>query len=144
MTDINAKNELEKNLYAAQAGETDISEFMQYLLSAQVFMPIKDTKESVAGFQKENKAEPLIVQGEGEAGFKIMPVFSSPEKSKIFLENFNNYSGGLLVNIDWVLSRIGQNMGISINPDDEPGIDLDPATIEQLVTLNASMENTKT
>ncbi len=144
MTISNSKNELETNLAAAQAGDTDVTEFMQYLLTAQVFMPIKDD-ESTAGSQKDDKAEPLILVGkdEDEAEFKIMPVFSSPEQAKGFLENFKHYSGGLLVSVNWILSRIGQNMGISINPDSEPGIDLDPATIEQLVTLNTSMENTE-
>lgn len=142
MTAINTKNELEKNLSDIQTGQMEIGDFMQYLLSAQVFLPIKDETATVAGFQKSTKAKPLII--DDDAGFKIMPVFSSPEQSKGFLENFHDYSGGLLVSVDWVLSRIGQNMGISINPDSELGIDLDPATIGQLVTLNASMENTET
>ena len=54
----------------------------------------------------------------------------------VFLADFPAYRGGLLAEFGWVLERIGSGVGIAINPGWEFGMDLDPATVEQLIHLN--------
>jgi len=134
------KNKLEQKLQAASKGALDVDEFMQYLLSAQVFLPMMNDNEQ--GLHKDLRTEPLLLDTDGN--FNIMPVFSSPEAAKDFLKNFKDYSGGLLLDFTRVLDRIDQSLGISINPDSEFGIDLDPTVIQQLVTLNSSLKEQHT
>jgi hypothetical protein len=66
----------------------------------------------------------------------VLVLFTSPERAKGFLQEFPAYSGGLLTEFSWILSRIGSGVAVSINPGMEFGIDLDPHTVEQLIHLS--------
>jgi hypothetical protein len=59
-------------------------------------------------------------------------LFTSPERSKVFLQDFPEYDGGLLAEFKWILERTGSGIGVSINPDWPVGIDLEPDMLEQL------------
>jgi hypothetical protein len=124
-----ARNELEENLLAAQEGQMSSESFMEYLLEAQVFMPVKDSI-GIEGFTSSDKAVPLTLKTEDN--IEVLILFTSPDRSKAFVQDFPGYDGGLLSEFKWVLERTGSGIGISINPDAPVGMDLEPEMIEQL------------
>jgi len=124
-----ARNELEENLLAAQDGQMSSDEFMKYLMDTQVFMPVKDSI-GIEGFTSSDKAVPLTLKTED--GVEVLILFTSPDRSKEFVQDFPGYDGGLLAEFKWVLERTGSGIGISINPNWPVGMDLEPEMIEQL------------
>jgi shikimate 5-dehydrogenase len=124
-----ARNELEQKLMAAQEGGLSESEFMRYLLEAQVFMPVRDSI-NIAGFTGSNKAIPLTLNTEDAA--EVLVLFTSPERAKEFVQDYPGYEGGLLVEFKWVLERTGSGVGISLNPNWPVGMDLEAEMVQQL------------
>jgi hypothetical protein len=124
-----ARNELEHKLMEAQEGNLSEGEFMQFLLEAQVFMPVRDAI-GIAGFTGSSKAIPLTLNTED--ALEVLVLFSSPERAKAFVQDFPGYEGGLLVEFKWVLERTGSGVGISLNPNWPVGMDLEPETVQQL------------
>ncbi|UCC56890.1 MAG: SseB family protein [Gammaproteobacteria bacterium] len=124
-----SRNELEEKLMAAQEGQLPETEFMQYLMDTQVFIPVKDSI-GIEGFTSSDKAVPLTLKTED--GVEILVLFTSPERAKAFLQDYPGFEGGLLVEFKWVLERTGSGIGISINPDWPVGMDLEPGTVQQL------------
>ena len=124
-----ARNELEEKLLATQEGQMSSDEFMKYLMDTRVFMPVKDSI-GIEGFTSSDKALPLTLKTEDE--LEVLILFTSPERSKEFVQDFPGYDGGLLAEFRWVLERTGSGIGISINPNWPVGMDFEPAMIEQL------------
>jgi len=123
------RNELEENLLAAQEGQMSSESFMEYLMETQVFMPVKDSI-GIEGFTSNDKAVPLTLKTEDN--IEVLILFTSPDRSKEFLQDFQGYDGGLLAEFKWVLERTGSGIGISINPGIAVGMDLEPDMIAQL------------
>jgi hypothetical protein len=123
------RNELEEKLMAAQEGQLPEADFMQYLMDTQVFIPVKDSI-GIEGFTSSDKAVPLTLKTED--GVEILILFTSPERARVFLQDYPGFQGGLLVEFKWVLERTGTGIGISINPDWPVGMDLEPETVKQL------------
>ncbi len=124
------RNHLEQQLVAAQEGSIPGDDFMQYLLTAQLFMPVQDEKHAIKGFQKDDKAVPLTL--ESEDGVQVLVLFTSPERAKPFLEDYANFSGGILAELSWILERVGSGYGVAINPGWSVGLDMDPDMVNQL------------
>ncbi len=127
------RNELEILLTAVHSGEVSPEAFVTRLLDLQVFMPVKDEKHKIAGFQTSTRAEPLIVKVEEDQ--KVMILFTAPERAKAFLTQFPGYSGGLLTEFAWVLRRMAKDMGIALNPGDKMGFDFDAEMIAMMASL---------
>lgn len=128
-----ARNELEALLLDFHAGNIVPEEFARRLLDAQVFMPVKDDKHRIAGFQASTQAEPLLV--EDDAGNRILVLFSAPDRAQAFLAAYPAHGGGMLVEFSWLLRRMGAGIAISINPDQTPGFDLDPEMVAMVAAL---------
>ena len=126
---FDARNELEENLLAAQEGRMSSDELMKYLMDTQVYMPVKDSI-GIEGFTSSDKAIPLTLKTED--GIEVLILFTSPDRSREFVQEFPGYDGGLLAEFKWVLERTGSGIGISINPNWPVGMDLEPDMIEQL------------
>jgi len=124
-----ARNEVEEKLLAAQEGQMSSESLMQYLMDAQLFMPVKDSI-GIEGFTSSDKAIPLTLKTEDN--IEVLILFTSPDRSKGFVQDFPGYDGGLLAEFKWVLERTGSGIGISINPDWPVGMDLEPDMIQQL------------
>ncbi len=124
------RNELEARLQALHDGEISDQSFMEALLESQVFMPVRDDAP-VGGFQTSDKAIPLTL--ETEDGMTVLILFTSPDRAQPFLADFPDFRGGILVDMQWLLRRIGAGCGISINPGQEPGLDLEPDLVEGLI-----------
>ncbi len=125
------RNDLEKILYAAHKNELELDQLLDQLMESTVFMPVYE-KHQIGGLQPtaDEKATPLTLQEEG--GTTVLILFSSPELGKDFLKNFPGYGGGLLTELKWIVDKIGTDYAISINPDNEVGIDLDAEQVKQL------------
>jgi hypothetical protein len=126
---FDTRNELEEKLLAAQEGQMSDTDFMQYLMDTQVFMPVRD-QIGIGGFTASNKAVPLTLKS--EEGIEVLILFTSPERAKDFVSEFPGYEGGLLAEFSWVLERTGSGIGISINPNWPVGFDLEPEMVQQL------------
>jgi hypothetical protein len=126
---FNPKNELEKKLLAMWEGSMSGEEFMQELLVSEVFMPIEDD-EVMPGVQRSTRAQPLVL--EAEDGARVLAVFTSPDRAKLFLRDFPLYGGGLLAEFKWVLEKMGAGHGIALNPGCEVGFDMEPEILSQL------------
>ncbi|MBS3936496.1 MAG: SseB family protein [Sulfuritalea sp.] len=132
-----AKNELEQKLLAAINGELPGEDFMNELLTQQIFIPIKDDRDSgIPGFQLTNKATPLVVQD--EQGRNTLVLFTSPERAKEFLVDVPGYSGGLLADFSWIVERMDPGFAIAVNPGLELGMDIDPEDVTQMLELLAA------
>ena len=133
MTSLTARNEVERLLAEIDTGVIDPESFARQLLDHQVFMPIRDEKHQIAGFQLFTKADPLVI--EDDEGNRVFIVFSSPERAKEFTADFPDYGGGLLTEVSWIIQRMGADMGLSINPGMEPGFDFDADMVSMMASL---------
>jgi hypothetical protein len=124
------RNDLERQLIAAQEGSIAGDAFMQDLLTAQLFMPVRDEAHGIKGFQRDDKAVPLTL--ESEDGVQVLVLFTSPERAKSFLTDFPGYTGGLLAEFKWILERVGSGYGVALNPGWSVGIDMGPEMIDQM------------
>jgi len=131
--DFQPRNEVEQLLAELQDGQLDGEAFVRRLLGLQVFMPVRDEKHQIAGFQTSTRAQPLLL--EDDDGQHVLIVFSAPERGKAFLAEFPDFSGGLLVEFDWVLRRMSDNVGIALNPGLELGFDFDPDMVAMSLAL---------
>jgi hypothetical protein len=125
------RNDLERQLLAAQVGRVSDDAFMKELMTSQVFMPVQDEVTEIINFQRSDKAVPLML--ESEEGGQVLILFTSPERAKPFVKDFSGYGGGLLAEFTWVLERMGSGVGISLNPGWPVGIDMEPQMVAQLV-----------
>lgn len=132
-TDSFPRNDVERLLIEMTEGRIEPENFARELLSQQVFIPIQDEKHQIAGFQLSTKATPLVV--EDEEGERVLIAFSTPERAKAFVAEFPGHSGGLLTEVSWILRRMGTDMGLSINPGQEPGFDFDADMVAMLASL---------
>ncbi|MHB1353862.1 MAG: SseB family protein [Thiobacillus sp.] len=124
-------NALEEQLVAVHAGELDPESFALSLADQQLFIPVRDEKDRIQGFQRTTQAEPLII--EDDDGERVLVVFTSPERAKPIVEHFPDFSGGILTEFSWLLRRIGGGVPISINPGWDIGMDFDAEMIGQLI-----------
>lgn len=132
-----AKNELEQKLLAAMSGELSSEDFMRELMSGQIFIPVKDDRDSgIKGFQHTTRATPLVI--EDDDGTKILVVFTSPERAREFLAGVPGYGGGLLAEFSWIVERMDAGFAISVNPGLEAGIDVEPEIIARMMELLAA------
>lgn len=124
------RNDVERQLAAAQEGSIAGEDFMHYLLTASLFMPVQDEAHAIKGFQRNDKAVPLTL--ETEEGMQVLVLFTSPERAKPFLAEFPGYTGGILAEFSWILERVGSGFGVAINPGWSVGIDMDPEMVDQI------------
>lgn len=129
MEKFEPRNDVEKQLLAAQAGEISGEAFMAELLQAQLFMPVRD-EYGISNFQASDKAIPLTV--EDEEGTQVLVLFTSPERAKVFVGDYPGYEGGLLAEFTWILERVGSGYGIVLNPGWPVGLDMAPDMVDQL------------
>jgi hypothetical protein len=128
-------NDLEEKLLAAQEGRIPGDELLRALMESQLFMPIEE-KHAIAGLQSSDKAQPLVLKNED--GGAALALFTSPERGKAFLEAYPNYRGGLVAEFTWILDRIGADIGVSLNPGAEVGIDMEPEMLQELLSQSES------
>ena len=133
MSSVPPRNDVERLLVEMQQGELDPETFAKRLIDVEVFMPVKEDKYKIAGFQSSTKADPLVL--EDEDGNRVLITFSTPERAKAFVAEFPGYAGGLLTEMSWIVRRMGENMGLAINPGEELGFDFDPDMVAMLASV---------
>jgi len=124
-------NPLEEQLVAVHAGALDPEAFALRLVDEQVFMPVRDERNPIQGFQRSTQAEPLII--EDEDGTRVLVLFTSPERAKPLAEQFPEFTGGLLTEFSWLLRRLDGGVPIALNPGWEVGMDFDADMVGQLI-----------
>jgi hypothetical protein len=124
-------NDLEEQLVAVHKGILDAETFVTKLLDQQLFMPVRDEKDAIQGFQRSTQAEPLVI--EDEEGERVLVLFTSPERAKPVVEHFPDFQGGLLTEFSWLLRRIGGGFPIALNPGWDIGMDFDAEMVAQLI-----------
>jgi hypothetical protein len=125
-------NDLEEQLVAVHKGILDAETFVTRLLDQQLFMPVRDEKDAIQGFQRSTQAEPLVI--EDEEGERVLVLFTSPERAKPIVEHFPDFQGGLLTEFSWLLRRIGGGFPIALNPGWDIGMDFDAEMVAQLIS----------
>jgi hypothetical protein len=133
MDNLNPRTDIEHLLLQMQQGDLDPETFARRLIDLEVFMPVKDDKHQIAGFQTSTKAEPLVL--DDDEGNRVLITFSSPERAKAFVAEFPGFGGGLLTQMSWIVRRMGENMGLAINPGEDMGFDFDPDMVAMLASL---------
>ncbi len=134
--DLEPRNELEKQLFAAQQGKISDDELLKVLMASQVFLPVRDEKPMALNIQRSARAQPLVLTAED--GTPILVLFTSPERARPFLLDFPGFEGGILEQFKWVLERMGTGYGIALNPGSDLGFDMEPETVEELAQALAA------
>lgn len=124
-------NPLEEQLLAVHGGSLDPETFVRDLVEQSLFMPVRDEKHPIAGFQRTTQAEPLVV--EDADGERVLVIFTSPERAKPFVADYPGYSGGLLTEFSWLLRRLGGGVPIALNPGWDVGMDFDADMVGHLI-----------
>ncbi|MGE5241142.1 MAG: SseB family protein [Bacteroidota bacterium] len=138
MSDNEPRNELETKILEAQDGRISSDELLKVLMTSQVFMPVQDEKAPVLNIQRSTRAQPLVMTAED--GTPILVLFSSPERAKPFIQEYQGFTGGILESFRWVLQNMGSGYGIALNPDSELGFDMEPDTVTELAQQVATEE----
>lgn len=132
-TDFEPRNDIERLLVDLLEGRVEPEEFAHRIMDMQVFMPVKDEKHQIAGFQRSTQAEPLIL--EDDDGNRALIAFTGPDRAKDFLAAFPDYGGGLLTELSWVVRRMSADLAIALNPGMDAGFDFDPGMVAMLAAL---------
>ncbi len=124
------RNDLEHRLLQAQEGEIGAELFLEGLLSAQVFMPVRDDDLGISGLQRSARAVPLTLPGAD--GGEILVLFTSPERARPFLADHPDFKGGLLMEFQRILEKVGSGVGVVLNPGWPVGLDMAAEQVAQL------------
>ncbi|TCJ11763.1 SseB family protein [Parasulfuritortus cantonensis] len=127
------RNDIERLLAEMLQGAVEPEEFARRIMDMQVFMPVKDEKNAIAGFQRSTQADPLVL--EDDDGNRALIVFSGPDRAKDFLAAYPGYGGGLLTELSWIVRRMSADIAIALNPGMEAGFDFDPGMVAMLAAL---------
>jgi SseB protein N-terminal domain len=129
--DPQPNNDLERKLLDAQEGRIEPQELIDALMAGEVFMPVYE-KHQIAGFGASTKAKPLTLKDQ-DSGEEVLVLFTSPERAKEFVRDYPGYGGGLVTELPWILERLGVGYGITLNPGQELGMELEARALQQLV-----------
>lgn len=68
-----------------------------------------------------------------DAGNKVLILFTSPDRAKVFVRDFPGYGGWRLAGKEfkWIIEKVGVGYSISIS-DHEMGIDLEVGMLQNL------------
>jgi hypothetical protein len=95
-------------------------------------MPVYE-KHQIGGFATDTKAKPLKLQAED--GSDVLVLFTNPERAKAFVRDYPGYGGGLVVEFSWILEKLGIGYGITLNPDQEVGMDFEAQDLAQIAAM---------
>jgi hypothetical protein len=80
-----ARNAVEEKLLSAQEGQLSSEALMDYMMDAQLFMPVKPSMP-IESFTSSDKAVPLTLKA--DENVEVLILFTSPDRSKGFLQDF--------------------------------------------------------
>lgn len=123
------RNSLEYQLQEAQEGNIPIDVFMRHLLQSQVYMPVKAENPT----EDKSKSLPLTLKSEDDT--EVLILFTSPDRAQPFVDDFPGYENGWLAEFKWVLETVGIGYGITLNPGQDIGFDIEPEMVNQLQSM---------
>ncbi len=133
-TSFTPQNDLERQLLAAQEGQLPPEDFIRTLLGSEVFMPIYE-KHQIGGLQTGGTTA-LPLKLARDDGAEVLVLFTSPERAKAFVKDFPGYGGGLVTDFTWILEKLGIGYAISLNPDQEVGMDFEAQDVAQMAAMH--------
>ncbi|GAB3063532.1 SseB family protein [Stenotrophomonas tumulicola] len=121
-------NDLEVRLVQAQDGTLQAPEFLDSLLSDQVFVlldkpvgPDADWDESI---------NPLVLTSEADE--PMFAVFSAIERAGMWSDQLPQFENALQVEVRWLLGAISDGVGLVLNPGFDIGMEMIPDAVVQL------------
>lgn len=126
------ENDLETWMLKAQHGEMELEEFIGKLISSQVYLPLRDPY-TIVDIQLSDQFRPFSLKDKNET--EVLILFTSEERATEFLKNHEEVKSVLLEEFGNLLLKNGVGYGVSINPDQDIGMDLEPEMVEQLVQI---------
>lgn len=121
-------NDLEVRLVQAQDGTLQAPEFLDSLLSDQVFVlldkpvgPDADWDESI---------NPLVLTSEADE--PMFAVFSAIERAGMWSDQLPQFENALQVDVRWLLGAISDGVGLVLNPGFDIGMEMIPDAVVQL------------
>jgi len=130
-TTFEPRNDLEMSLLAAQEGRIAGEQLME----SYVYMPtFEKPGNKIANIQLDSKAKPLSIKN--DTGKEFLILLTSPEIATEFVKGHPGYDeGGLPAEFTWIPEKMGVGFGISLNPGQEAGPDLEPEAIKQISAI---------
>lgn len=122
-----AANNLERALLEAQTGRLSVGEFLNTLLSSQVFV-LLDKEVAPNGW--DNSASPMVLSN--HSGIPVLATFTSPERSDGWPAQLPQFSFGLLTDFRWLLRGVAPGVGVVVNPGLSVGLELAPERVAEL------------
>jgi len=126
-TALEPRTELERTLAAAQEGELSSTDFLETLAEAEVHMSIN---QSIAEEDTPDDVEPLVLQGPEDV--PMLAIFTGADRASIMTGRFPDFGFTVSVPFTWVVSNVGEGMGVVLNPGWDIGATLAPEAIAHL------------
>lgn len=104
-------NELERELKALCKGKGDMSRFLDLLLRSKLYTPMRGDANDALGGKMD-----LIVSAWERQGQMILAFTSRARMNQKENPHLQNMRTAVLVDADWLLSRVPPELGLAINP----------------------------
>jgi len=121
-------NELERVLLAARQGGLPVQSLVDALLRSQVFILI-DKEIGPEGTWDASTSPLVISSSKGQAS---LAMFTSPARSADLAKQCPQFGFGLLVDFRWILSMMGPQLGLTVNPGWAAMMEMPPEGVNQL------------
>ncbi|KAF1014807.1 MAG: hypothetical protein GAK31_02294 [Stenotrophomonas maltophilia] len=121
-------NDLEVRLLQAQDGTLAAPDFLDGLLSNQVFV-LLDTPVD-ADSEWDESITPLVLTA--ESGEPMFAVFSAVERALPWSEQLPQFENALQVDVVWLLGAMSEGVGIVLNPGFDLGMEMIPDAVVHL------------
>ena len=121
-------NDLERALVAALQNQLPVATFLQTLLTAKVY--VLTEKDIRPGAVWDHSATPMVLASSDKTPF--LALFTAPERSGAWAKRQTTFGFGVSTDFVSVLKGMAPELGIVINPGQQAGFELQPATVTQL------------
>lgn len=109
---LEPNNSLERHLRAVQAGEREVSSFVEELVESQVVLL---SKREVVQMDTPGEMPALVLPNEDGDGHNLA-VFTSPELAHRVARTYPEYRFGVETEFLWVLAHTAPGLGVAVNP----------------------------
>lgn len=113
----------------AQAGRLAVGDFLDVLVSSQVFMLLDKEIDSDAW---DDSASVMVLSNRN--GVPMLAVFTSAERAVGWPAQLPQFGFGLLADFRWLLRGVGAGVGIVVNPGLSVGLELAAERVTELRT----------
>ena len=120
-------SELEACLAAVMEDKISKEEFLRSFLQAKLYILLDGPPEGEGLGQRL----PMVFAPSAEAD-RMLAVFTSPMRATAMATRFSEYNHPILVSCPFILSCLGEHIGIALNPGCDLGFEMGAAGVQQL------------